>query len=452
MNQPKDPFFYPATPETIHSYASKIFAPIIRGECVTTVWVPMAGRRKWNKFIIENINLFEKEIPNYDKYILAYVEPLDLTEESVTGYLKLMGNTLVSVVQDKSLITDSELQKFITLFNQESIGYSQLLDLLRQFILLLTSSGRELIFFLGEFDELSFANKIFFNNLKSLWSKLYPRLHYIFLMIKVPDTQDYYYSWSELGEVILQNLVYEHLRQGEDVTRLISEFSSEYKTPISDTNLKTIIEVCGGHPYSIKVAIRILRDNASMDSTDYRKNLTDNFELRSIATGIYEKRSENEKKLLAMIVQDQPLLQEENKTLAILLALGLVEKNGDQLTLYSELFAQSIKRTAHKIENDGVNKTLSFDERTGGILFGGKTVEESFTRQEYSILALFLKNPGKVLTRDELGDVLWGESNYEKYSDWAIDQLMSKLRKKLKEIGVDIEIATLRGRGYKIIQ
>jgi DNA-binding response OmpR family regulator len=85
-------------------------------------------------------------------------------------------------------------------------------------------------------------------------------------------------------------------------------------------------------------------------------------------------------------------------------------------------------------------------------MYNGNTVEESFTRQEYSILTLFLKNPGKVLTRDDIGAVLWGESSYEKYSDWAIDQLMSKLRKKLKEIGVNVEISTLRGRGYKFTQ
>src|SRR6476661_7326153 len=96
MNQ-DDKFFYPVKPEVLHDYASRVFSPICRGECVTAVWVPMTGRRMWNKFIIEHINLFEKELPNYNKYLLVYVEPLDLTEESIAGYLRLMGKSFIEV-------------------------------------------------------------------------------------------------------------------------------------------------------------------------------------------------------------------------------------------------------------------------------------------------------------------------------------------------------------------
>ncbi|MFC1790807.1 helix-turn-helix domain-containing protein [Patescibacteria group bacterium] len=49
-----------------------------------------------------------------------------------------------------------------------------------------------------------------------------------------------------------------------------------------------------------------------------------------------------------------------------------------------------------------------------------------------------------------MGEVLWGEASYEKYSDWAIDQLISKLRKKLKDLGLTDFLKTIRGRGYKL--
>ena len=62
-----DKYYYPVTPQTLHNYAASVFSPLRRGECVTTVWVPMAGRRMWNKFLIENIDLFETELPGFPK-------------------------------------------------------------------------------------------------------------------------------------------------------------------------------------------------------------------------------------------------------------------------------------------------------------------------------------------------------------------------------------------------
>ena len=80
-----------------------------------------------------------------------------------------------------------------------------------------------------------------------------------------------------------------------------------------------------------------------------------------------------------------------------------------------------------------------------------KTVEEKFTRQEYSVLSMLLQKKSKLCTRDDIGDILWGNDSYEKYSDWAIDQLMSKLRKKLTDLGVKEKLVTVRGKGYKLL-
>ena len=178
----KDSFLYPVTPETLHKYAEDIFAPIRRGECVTTVWVPMAGRRMWNKFIIENIRLFDKELPNYDKYLLTYIEPLDLTEESLTGYIRLMAKSFIEVALANKYVKKDVVNAYRAVFNNDQATYSLLLENLKKLLKETTDSGLEVIFFVGEFDELKFANTIFYNNLKSLWSGLYPRLHYIFLL------------------------------------------------------------------------------------------------------------------------------------------------------------------------------------------------------------------------------------------------------------------------------
>ena len=64
---------------------------------------------------------------------------------------------------------------------------------------------------------------------------------------------------------------------------------------------------------------------------------------------------------------------------------------------------------------------------------------------------MFLNGVNKLKSRDDIGDVLWGKESYEKYSDWAIDQIMSKIRKKLGLLGTKTRIVTVRGRGYKLV-
>ncbi len=445
-----DEITYPVTKETMHDYAKSIFDPILKGECVTAVWVPMAGRRMWNRFIIEHINLFEKELPNYDKYLLVYVEPLDLTEESLVGYLKLMGKSFVEIAKSNKIAREQISDEDLKIFTNDTSTYPVLLEELRKLLLRITDSGLEVVFFLGEFDELTFATKIFFNNLKSLWARLYPRLHYIFLMVNNVESQDYFSYWDELGEAIRQNIIYIPLRRDTDFDYVLDTFAGKYNVALDENKKRIIKEVCGGHPYSMIVAVRFLRDSQVTSNEEFRMGLLDNYELRSIAVGIFDRRSENEKEALKKIFLQVPLSLEEEKTILYLKKLGFVIEKDHKYNFFSFLFKRAVEIAAALSAGDGGELTL--DERTGAILYNGKTVEESFTRQEYSILTLFLKNQDRVLTRDDIGSVLWGESNYEKYSDWAIDQLMSKLRKKLKQIGVDVEIATLRGRGYKFTQ
>ena len=52
------------------------------------------------------------------------------------------------------------------------------------------------------------------------------------------------------------------------------------------------------------------------------------------------------------------------------------------------------------------------------------------------------------LTRDSLGDIIWNKEVDDKFSEWAIDQHISRLRKKLKRLGIAISIKTLKGIGY----
>lgn len=74
----------------------------------------------------------------------------------------------------------------------------------------------------------------------------------------------------------------------------------------------------------------------------------------------------------------------------------------------------------------------------------GERIE--LTLKEYEILCLFMKNPGKVYTRDQLLAQIW-DSDYSGETR-TVDVHIGTLRTKLKECGKYIE--TVRGVGYKM--
>jgi DNA-binding winged helix-turn-helix (wHTH) protein len=71
------------------------------------------------------------------------------------------------------------------------------------------------------------------------------------------------------------------------------------------------------------------------------------------------------------------------------------------------------------------------------------------TAQE-RILFDFLKNKNDIVGRDDIAKAIWRGEWTEKYSDWAIDKLVSKLKKKL--IFSNYEILTIKNRGYQLMK
>lgn len=84
---------------------------------------------------------------------------------------------------------------------------------------------------------------------------------------------------------------------------------------------------------------------------------------------------------------------------------------------------------------------LEIDRQRMQILRGDATIE--LPRKEFELLLLLVSRPGKVFTRDEIYNKIWGNSVI--VGDRTIDVHIRKLREKL---GSD-NIKTLKGVGYK---
>ena len=90
---------------------------------------------------------------------------------------------------------------------------------------------------------------------------------------------------------------------------------------------------------------------------------------------------------------------------------------------------------------------LVLRKEKGEALVSGTSL--ALTRKEYDLLYLFLSNKGRVFSRDELLDRLWG---YDYTGDTrTVDTHIRRLRAKLENAGTEgVALSTVWGRGYRL--
>lgn len=97
---------------------------------------------------------------------------------------------------------------------------------------------------------------------------------------------------------------------------------------------------------------------------------------------------------------------------------------GEQLT-YEDI---TLDMAEHRVYRDGVQLSL------------GPT--------EFRLLTAFMERPGRVWSREQLLDRVWGRDIY--VDSRTVDVHVGRLRKALKEGGTDDPIRTVRGAGYAL--
>lgn len=115
---------------------------------------------------------------------------------------------------------------------------------------------------------------------------------------------------------------------------------------------------------------------------------------------------------------------------------------------FAELYARikTLLRRPKKIEDTVlISGNVKLNIQTQDVTVKSKKIY--LTRKEFSILELFMKNPGKLVTRTMIMEHAW-DINANPFSN-TIESHILNLRKKLGDKGKKI-ICSLPGRGYKI--
>ena len=128
---------------------------------------------------------------------------------------------------------------------------------------------------------------------------------------------------------------------------------------------------------------------------------------------------------------------------------GLNAGADDYLTkpVRPRVLLSKVKSLLRRLENASteapqVFKNITIDPNKYKVLKGG--VEIKFAKKEFKLLQLLFSNIGKVFTRDEIMNTIWGTDVF--VGDRTIDVHIRKLREKLG----DNVIETIKGVGYRL--
>lgn len=234
-------------------------------------------------------------------------------------------------------------------------------------------------------------------------------------------------SSSRMYETIFKYPLYGH----DDTVSFIRLFSRLWHYKIARAQEDKIIAGCGGHLWFVKEAVRELMSINKWSLEDEGMY----FRIRSTYKLLLSSEQDTLRKIHGKKKISTP---EESHSLAYLKGMNMIDKhNQHTIGLLKDFFLKR-EQTAGEF--------LLQDNR---MMLNGISLERFFSRQERRVMKLLLSRGNEVVSRDELAKGIWPTNTAERYSDWAIDQLISRLRKRLTELSLPSTlIQSLRGKGY----
>lgn len=115
----------------------------------------------------------------------------------------------------------------------------------------------------------------------------------------------------------------------------------------------------------------------------------------------------------------------------------------------TQILLARIASILRRVYGSNTQDTISYNDlklnlSNGSITYKGNTTE--VTKNELKILSCLIKSKGKIVSREDLMDFMWNSDIFVDDNNLSVN--ITRLRKKLQEIGMKENIETRRRLGY----
>ncbi|MGC8780150.1 MAG: winged helix-turn-helix domain-containing protein [Anaerolineae bacterium] len=263
---------------------------------------------------------------------------------------------------------------------------------------------------------------------------------------------------AEFAELFARHVLYISWLDDAEIAQFAADFAAREDVTFSEQDLAFIRYWAGGHPGLLDGVCHLLgaltgrpvRD-PTQDWIIHRRAtelipLDPNIQIecRHIWADLTVQEQE------ALIWLARGATEKEPDGLDAVTALRLVVGQGPERRIFAHAFADFVQRQ-QVARRPGPRPGLLVDAESGEVWVNGVQAP-MLTNLEHRLLLLLYGRLGKIVTKYEVVEAVWGEDYIDEVDDARIEKLISRLRQKIEPDAANPRyLLTVRGRGYKLV-
>jgi DNA-binding winged helix-turn-helix (wHTH) protein len=339
----------------------------------------------------------------------------------------------------------------------------------------ITRDNHHLSIIIDTLRDLTFLDSRFLSSIKAIRDRFKGKVNFIFVSERPIIEDRHYIEYKKFADFAC-HVEYISTPLTEEDSNVVKKIYTKYNpnNSIKPKDIKKILSISGGIVGLITSMMRHIADSPNKELKP--KLFLANTNIRQRIKFILNQFDAKELKLLqnlagnssrntdlSIFLKESGILDTRNKQINSSLIRSYINSKYFKHLLEQEKESLS-NETAQEGEdrkNDEENKDpdskhndkqkgLYIDLKTGEIFKNGKRMEDCLSPTEIKIYKYLSENPQELISRDEIAKQMWGNAYLEKYSDWAIDKAISRLRKKVEDDEEKNQyIITIKGKGIK---
>lgn len=262
---------------------------------------------------------------------------------------------------------------------------------------------------------------------------------------------------AEFAELFARHILYISLLDDAEMDQYAADFSARMDVTFSAQDREFIRLWAGGHPGLLEGVCHLLGSltgrpvrDPTQDWIIHRRAaelipLDPNIQIE--CRRIWEDLTAQEQDAL-MAFYRAPA-EKDPPGLDAVCAQHLIIGRGPERRIFGRAFADFVQRQ-HIARRPGPHVGLRVDADSGEVWVNGVQAP-TLTNLEYRLLLLLYGRLGKIVTKYDVVEAVWGEDYIDEVDDARIEKLISRLRQKIEpDVANPRYIITVRGRGYKL--
>ncbi len=262
----------------------------------------------------------------------------------------------------------------------------------------------------------------------------------VIVFSEVNISEKKYARLADKCSFLFDHLIHYPLYSPQDSLQFLSYYSNTWGISFPVPVYEDIIRRCGGYLWILHHVLRTLRDNQTWTVDQALQSPA----LLPKILAVWNKFSKQEQNLFIQVHRGL-IRQEDTLSDAYihLLASGFIAYQQEKPVLGMPILEYAIR-------SEAAMKRIITDDKT--IRVNGADISRMFTPQERVFFNALCKSKQTILSREEVAQLIWGIQWEDHYSDWALDRLAFRLRKKLIQAGLPhLRLTAIKKKGFHLL-